>query len=628
MRADFPVLPDDDEYYTGGIHYSGAGIATKHRRLEEQGWHTWLMTLFPFWFAEDFSEDHAKYWDLRWSVLRRIQAGEHPPNNELVAMLLLGRGLGKSAVVEAARIMRGALLGQGYSLIISETDDQAQEHLGNCRILIEHPDSKLLEYYPQMAVTDNADTLRGMPTADRKEMLICKSGFILRAKGLSAKMRGLRVGVHRPDDICIDDCDDVNDSLAVSMNKLRLITASILPVQARENVTVDVAQNLVLEHSVVNQIFTGRSDALASRTVIGVTNAFTHLDIESHLDATGKLRHVIQDTSIPSWAGFNVQRAQKFLDNSGLNTFLAEYQNEFEQFKAGKVIPEYDRNTQRISWSMFEAAFGERQIPAHWQAKVGLDIGYSGGQYPHYSAWVFIATAAQNSRFPGLLFCYRARGFKSVSIDDQAETIKREMYPGEHVVSWQLSHERTGEMMTLNQKHQLPFIKFRHYKAEDGVAQWRHLSRADKSKPHPFLPDTRTEDGTWRLGMPSLYYIVDDDQVLAPYNDAGMKLLDDQVSTWEYVPVKIHESGQTQQKPSKINDDFVDAFKSTIALFGASATKLTLEEKILDSIPEGLRSEEITTAEQRVTQRMHMLKMIEQHKEKARSDEGEWQQSR
>jgi len=549
--------------------------------LEKQGWRVWLLTLFPFWFSEDFSDEHIKYWELHWSAMMRIKRGEDVPNQDLVKMLLLGRGLGKSAIIEAARIMRGSILGRGYSLIISETDDQAQEHLGNCRILIEHPDSRLVEFYPNMAIADNADALKGMPTADRKEMFICKNGYIVRAKGLSAKMRGLRVGIHRPDDLAFDDVDDVNDSLAVSANKLRLITASILPVQARENVTVDVGQNLISEHSVVNQIFKGKTDALADRTVIGVANAFTQLDIESAIDETGKMRHVILETSIPSWKGFNIKRAQKFLDNSGLQTFYAEYQNEFDQFKSGKVISNYNEKAQVITWSQFEQVFGERRIPRHWHCLAGLDIGYSTGQYPHYSAWDFIATAGLNSPLPGSLFLYRSRSFMGISIDDQAVSIQSELYPEEMAMiqSWQMSHERTGEMMTLRQKYALPFNKFHFYKAEDGVAQWKHLSMCDKTKPNPFNDDEELDTG-WNIGKPTLYYIVDDEQEVFAQDDKGLKLFRDQVSTWEYVPVKLTESGQTMQKPAKVNEDHCDVVKSIIAFFGARAADFSYEEKV------------------------------------------------
>ena len=568
--------------------------------LEKKGWEEWLMTLFPFYFEESFSKQHIQYWELHWECLRQIKKGIEPDASIATKMLILGRGIGKSSTLECARIMRAAILKTGYSLIISETDDQAQEHLGNCRVLIEHPDSQLLKYYPHMAVGDGGELMKGMPTADRKEMFITQSGYIFRSKGLSAKMRGLRVGVHRPDDLNFDDVDDVNDSLAVSENKLRLITSSILPVQARKNVTIDISQNLISEHSVVNKIYTGKTDALANRTVIGVANAFETLHIDSGIDETGKMRHKILETSVPSWAGLDIARAQKFLDNSGLETFLAEYQNEFNQFKSGKVIPEYDERTQIITWSEFENRFGTRKIPRHWKVGVGLDVGYSEGLYPHYSSWSFIATAAMNSGMPGTLFVYRSRTFKGTSIDDQAEAVKADLYVDkdgnnyerdEMIVSWQMSHERTGEMLTLWQKYDLPFGKFKHYKAEDGVAQWRHMSRANKTKPHPFKEDTQNDDGTWFLGCPSMFYIVDDDQILFAQDDRGMKLLREQVSSWEYVPVKLTETGQTQQKPSKVGDDVCDSLKSVICWWGQEATPLSKEELAYEAIPEKYRDE-------------------------------------
>lgn len=568
--------------------------------LEKKGWEEWLMTLFPFYFEESFSKQHIQYWELHWECLMDIRAGRPLDAKKATRMLILGRGIGKSSTTEAGRVMRAAILKKGYSLIISETDDQAQEHLGNCRVLIEHPDSQLLKYYPHMAVGDGGELMKGMPTADRKEMFITQSGYIFRSKGLSAKMRGLRVGVHRPDDLCLDDVDDVNDSLAVSENKLRLITSSILPVQARKNVTIDISQNLISEHSVVNKIYTGKTDALANRTVIGVANAFETLHIDSGIDETGKMRHKILETSVPSWAGLDIARAQKFLDNSGLETFLAEYQNEFNQFKSGKVIPEYDERTQIITWSEFESRFGTRKIPRHWKVGVGLDVGYSEGLYPHYSSWSFIATASMNSGMPGTLFVYRSRTFKGTSIDDQAEAVKADLYVDkdgnnyerdEMIVSWQMSHERTGEMLTLWQKYDLPFGKFKHYKAEDGVAQWRHMSRANKTKPHPFKEDTQNDDGTWVLGCPSMFYIVDDDQILFAQDDRGMKLLREQVSSWEYVPVKLTETGQTQQKPSKVGDDVCDSLKSVICWWGQEATPLSKEELAYEAIPEKYRDE-------------------------------------
>ena len=542
--------------------------------LEAQGWETWLRTLFPFVFGGDFSADHAKYWTHKWRVLQDLKNGVEVSPGDLVTLIILGRGMGKSTMAEVAALMRAAVVGECYLLYVCSTDDQAREHIANIKYLIEHPDSKLAEYYP--ALSEPREQRKGGADTWNKDTFITKSGAIFRAKGLNSSMRGLRVGTLRPNQIILDDIDDIKDSVAVAQNKLNVIKASILPV-VTDNATIDFPQNLITEHSVMNQIYTGISDALTERTVIGVTKAFTTLDVDSVFDESGRIKHTIQLTSVPSWTGFDIKRAQKFLNASGLDTFMAEYQNELSRQKAGKVIPEYNEDIQVITWSEFEKIYGTRVVPPDWKAKVGLDIGYSEGQFPHWSAWVFVATSAANTPLPNKIFVYRSCSFKATSIDDQALAVKPQVM--EKVESWQMSHERTGEMMTLKQKYNLPFQKFQYYRSEDGVSQWRHLSRPDRTKPNPFKEDVKNEDGLYRLGDCTLYYIVDDDQRFAPRSDEGHRLLREQVAAWEYVPVRLTPTGQTAQKPSKVNDDMCDALKGVLALFGPRSTPLNSREQ-------------------------------------------------
>jgi hypothetical protein len=549
--------------------------------LESRGWRDWLLTLFPFVFGADFSEDHAKYWTHKWNVLQKLKRNEEVSPGDLVTLIILGRGMGKSTMAEVAALMRAAIVGECYLLYVCSTDDQAREHIANIKFLIEHPDSKLADYYP--ALSEPREQRKGGADTWNKDTFITKSGAIFRAKGLNSSMRGLRVGTLRPNQIILDDIDDIKDSVAVAQNKLAVIKASILPV-VTDNATIDFPQNLIAEHSVMNMIYTGHSDALSDRTVIGVTKAFTELNVTSDFDETGRIKHIIEPDSITSWGGFDIKKAQKFLNASGLDTFLAEYQNELNRQKAGKVIPEYNEETQVITWTDFEKVYGARVIPPHWKAKAGLDIGYSDGQFPHYSAWVFVATSAANSALPNKIFVYRSVSFRATSIDDQATAIKPMI--AEKVESWQMSHERTGEMMTLRQKYGFPFSKFQYYRSEDGVAQWRHLSRPDRAKPNPFKDDEKTEEGLYRLGDCSLYYIVDDDQRFAPRDDNGQRLLREQVSTWEYVPIRLTAQGQTAQKPSKVNDDMCDALKGVLALFGPRSTPETNQEKFENKMQE------------------------------------------
>jgi len=263
---------------------------------------------------------------------------------------------------------------------------------------------------------------------------------------------------------------------------------------------------------------------------------------------------------------------------------------------------------------MFEKVYGSRTIPHHWKAACGLDVGFSDtGMHRHYSYWAFVAVSAMNSALPGKHFVYRGRAFKGMAIDDQAVEIWKDLiktreygtdlrkypgltqylnvptdYPHERggiVKQWQMSHEASGVMLTLHLKYGLPFTKLKHYKAEDGVAQWNNLSRCDYMIPNPFKEDELLDDGTYLIGCPAQFYIVDDDQILAPKNEDGLKLMREQVGNWERVQTRVIESGLTEDKPSKINDDSCDALKGLFHYFGQPPTPLTEKEKIMNLIP-------------------------------------------
>lgn len=431
--------------FTATLKPDRAEIEAKQKaaELESKGWETWLLTLFPFAFEEDFSADHRRFWDLHWSVLMRIREQKkyvllgHPipgkfkiEDKEYVVLLILGRGLAKSSTLEASAVMRAALLRNGYCLYISEAQDQAEEHLGNCKILIESEDSRAKEFYPHLTIDENA-VVGGKKTSNRSDLFMTKSGYIFRAKGLNSRLRGLRVGVYRPDDIKLDDIDGVNDSIAVSVKKLKQITASVIPTQARRWATLHFGQNLVAENGVITQIHTGKSDAFAERTTIGVSNTFENfregIEYRTYFDEEdGRIKHKILEAAIATWAGVEIAQAQKFLNDSGLETFLAEYQNSFAHLKTGKVFHEFDEKRHIIPRSLFAAKFGYNQPPAHWRAKATADLGFT---KESISAWTFYAAAAQNSALPSRYFCYRAMSFIFDSIDDQAVKIWEQLFP-------------------------------------------------------------------------------------------------------------------------------------------------------------------------------------------------------
>lgn len=571
-----------DDFFIKGFQALGITRTTPDASiLEAKGWEVWLKTIAPTSFAAPFSDEHREFWELFWSVLMRKRKGEEIPPQERDIIFPLGRGGGKSTHAEMAAIAEGCILGEGLCLYLSDSQLLAEEHLFSVKSILESP--QVAKYYPQMSRPKIQKT--GSQAKYTQDTIICENGWAMTARGAMANVRGGRVGTTRFTLVILDDLDNLNDSLMVIEKKKRIISRTVLPAMAKTGLTV-YAQNPITSTSLLSQVINRKCDLFSQRTVIGggPVKSFNKLQLEQEHLPNGQIRWTIVSCE-PNWKYFNIADAQSFLARSGKEAFLAEYQHEFNN-KRGKVISNYDPDAQIITWSEFERVYGTRYIPQHWRSAVGLDVGYSDGMHPHYSAWMFLAVAAMNTAYPGAHFIYRSKTYKGTSIDDQAIDVWRDLLPdkrsgrefaefqtnfydypnlqqhfgtpyqtqGGTITTWQMSHERTGEMLTLNQKYGMPFYKFKHWGKEDGVAQWNTLSLPDFTKPNPFKPDEKDEDG-YIIGRPALYYVVDDDQLENPRDDRGHKLFREQLAGWDYVPTKINEQGLSKELPSKVNED-------------------------------------------------------------------------
>ena len=546
--------------------------------LEKQGWQVWLKTLAPQSFNAPFSEVHIEFWDRFWELLRKKKSGEIISENDRDIVLPFGRGMGKSTNVEMAAIAEGCVLGSGFCLYLCDSQLLAEEHLFSVKSILESP--AFAKYYPAMGKPKLQNT--GTQAKFTQDTIICENGWAMTARGITSNVRGGRVGASRFTLVVNDDIDSLTDSLMVIEKKKRILTRTVFPAMSKDGVTL-LAQNLITENSIASQVINGKTDVLSNRTVIGggPVKAFKELNLQPFYDDLGHMRWRI-DSCVPTWEYFNIEDARSFLARSGKEAFLAEYQHEFDE-RSGRVISNYNEERQVITWDQFEKVAGERKIPAHWNAACGLDVGFSDGMHPHYSAWDFIAIGAMNSPLAGKHFVYRSRTFKGLSADDQAIAINQELSVSEkaQITRWQISHEATGVMLTLR-RYGMPFTKNQHYKATDGVAQWNHLSLANKAKPNPFKEDVQAADGTWLLGDSNIYYIVENDRELEkPTDDRGMRVLREQVSGWNWVITEITKTGLTEEKPSKINDDHNDVVKGLLQWFQvAEAKPLTFHEEL------------------------------------------------
>lgn len=151
-----------------------------------------------------------------------------PEDIPRAALLCLGRGLGKSAILEGVSLAEGAHFGESFGLYISSTKDKCGEHLQNVRALIEG--SETARYYP--GLTKPRIGKYGNQRGWRGDAIYTEGGFTLVAASLEQGVRGLRDRELRPTFILLDDIDERDDSLQVKDEKFETLSKDIVQMLA------------------------------------------------------------------------------------------------------------------------------------------------------------------------------------------------------------------------------------------------------------------------------------------------------------------------------------------------------------------------------------------------------------
>lgn len=311
-----PILPEH-LYLAYAVRKRQAAITRDRQAAIETDWHPWLRALFPRQTAYPFAEYHAEFWDWLWSV----RAGEAA--RPFVA--IWPRGFGKSTSLELAMAAVAGRQTRTYALYVSDTQDQADDHVGNVAALLESPAFGAV--YPDAAArkVGKYGTSRGW----RRNRLRTASGFTLDALGLDSASRGAKIDEDRPDFLIFDDIDDVLDGPATVAKKITLLTKSILPARAPHATTL-VAQNLIHADGIVAQLADGRADFLADRIVSGPHPAIA--DVAFAQDATGRWRIAGGQST---WPAITLDMLQAEINEIGISAFRAEKQHEVDVFEGG-----------------------------------------------------------------------------------------------------------------------------------------------------------------------------------------------------------------------------------------------------------------------------------------------------
>lgn len=613
--------------------------------LEAQGHEPWLKKLGPRTFTKPLAPFHNELWGWFWDVRLKILRGETVTPEELAFLAIWFRGGGKSSNVEWACIAEGGIVGEGFVMYVCDTEKQAKKHVLSIRDRLDSPE--IAHYYPGLA--NPKFDRHGVQVGWRQDYLATASGWGIIPVGLDQGIRGGRQRDMRFTMIVLDDIDSHEDSPAAVEKKLDLISRSILPAGTSDTLVL-FPQNLIHENSVLNQILTRRSDILSERKVSGPVKAFEELELELD-DSDGGRKWRIRSCK-PTWPGLDIEDARKYLAKFGRAAFLAEYQHDFESNKEGRVLRNYDDRLMVITKSDFEGVYGSREVPQTWAKRVFHDWARTKTAY-HANVAGKLTVANQNTKLPGKLFLFDLKSFEAgTQADDVGRWLLESISPfvpgtkqtwGElidasvsreglevylkdslsrliearrdvlaHVIppkaqeairlnhynSFVGSHEQANDALAVYRRvYGLPFAPIN--PGQTGGLEWiDHFMFADKQTPHPFFEDEKLEDGSWRLGCPGLFIVVEDDkypypQVATPDALHDSDLCRYQFNHWRMRAPKLTEAGMTEYGPMKMNDDYGTALQMAMVQGPPAATPLTYQEQVIEATPKHLRPEEL-----------------------------------
>jgi len=560
---------------------------------DPNGWRQFLPRVGRSSFKSAFAPFHAEFWDWYWHLTYLRKKGLPITQEILTFIAAWGRGNAKSTSVEWACLTEGMMGLEGYVLYVSLTQASAESHVAAIRKRLESSD--LGYFFPDLAEPKIGKHKNRYGW--RQNFLQTQSGWAIRPLGLDTAVRGLKEEDLRPSLIVFDDIDGYKMSPEIVQTNLDTIARDILPAGTSSTIQL-VANNLIGEHTAVNQIIEGHTTVMAEH-VPSVYPAFDVIEVEKRIDRkSGEPAYEITKCT-PIWEHFDRETARVNLNKLGLEAFMAEYQHDFTLDRTDRVIPEYDPNLHVITWDQFRTLFPntplDGYVPQHWQIGVGLDVGFTD---KHISGWSWIAMSAEDSVLPYCHFRYRVKtytteGGNAHSMNDQARDVLgiinyRDPNTGEmwkesdQYATMKMSHEALNERMVLVREYELLF-SVAQFGKEDGIPQWRSLLRVDRKLPHPFHKDTYNEaTGLYELGRPNFFDVVFDTD--APRSSGDMAIAQYQVMNWKRVKPKLTATGIQKSQPMKWEDDVNDSTRMILAEQSLAATPLSSVQRKLQAL--------------------------------------------
>lgn len=248
----------------------------------------------------------------------------------------------------------------------------------------------------------------------------------------------------------------------------------------------------------------------------------------------------------------------------------------------GDILYTYSEAHSVITWEQFESVFGHKEIPQHWQVSVYQDWGTT-KEHPCVTTW--FATAGQNApeingvSMADKVFAYRGLMLTQCTAHDVGVRIKELMVKTGEIsrcLRWQMSHEASSERMEYLQQG-LSFSNWPTGKTR-GIEQLKNaFAIKDTGKVHPFKPSL--------TGCPSLFLIVDNDELLNPKTDLGLARWRAEIPAYHWDSLKSGEV-MTKLVPYALFNDAVDGLRAAAADYFPSSVALSMTEVLKKKITE------------------------------------------
>lgn len=269
-------------------------------------WRDWLQRYFPSVCSQPFGARHIRLWE--W--FESLKTGEWQP----AQVEVWGRGGAKSSTAELAVVRCGVRLSRRYVLYVSDTQEQADQHVSS------------ISTFMEAVGIERSLNKYGNPKAWRRQTLRTANGFSVQSIGLDTAARGVKMDEFRPDLIIFDDLDKEHDTEKTTLKKIASITTSIIPAGSSDCVSLFI-QNLIHDESIFQRLVDGRADFLLDRNPAQVEPAVYGLQYE-RVDRGDGLHRYRVTGGTPTWAGQDLKVCEKQINDWGLTAFLREAQHQ------------------------------------------------------------------------------------------------------------------------------------------------------------------------------------------------------------------------------------------------------------------------------------------------------------